>query len=57
MNQDPPTVCHLLLSCNVFEYNSTKVLYFHLKCCGLFLYSKCSSSLITESKMFHITAP
>ncbi len=40
-----------------FEYISSEIVYFDLKYYGLFLYSKGSRSLITASKMFHITAP
>ncbi len=41
-----------------YEYISIKIVYFHLRYYELFLYSKSSrSSLITASKIFHITAP
>ncbi len=40
-----------------FEYISSNIVYFYLKYYGIFLYSKSSRSPITESKMFHITAP
>ncbi len=40
-----------------YEYNSNKIVYFHLRYYQLFLYSKSRSSLITASKLFHITAP
>ncbi len=36
-------------------YISIKIVYFHLKSYGLFLYSKSSSSLITATQIFHFT--
>ncbi len=41
MNQDPPTHCVLFLSCDVvFEYISSKSVYFQLKCYDYFLIVK-----------------
>ncbi len=51
MNQDPPTYWVLFLSCDVVpEYISIKIVYFHLKCYGQFLYSKRNSGMITVSQ-------
>ncbi len=58
MNQDPPTHWVLLYPVTFsFEYIFIKIIYLHLKYCGLFLYSKnSSSSLIISSQMFQVFA-
>ncbi len=53
MNQDLHTHWVLFLSCDVFDCISIKIVYFHLRYYELFLYSKSSSSLTTESQMFN----